>query len=142
MRIVLIQDWFIYYVVELANALAEHHEVFVIARDHSHEFDRGGAGRTMKEFLALHLRPGIQRDVIRRHKADPRGLAEVVRLAGAVRRFRPDVVHLQDTTDWRVILLGLACSRRNLFLTLHDIDAHPGDRRGKLYPLTRFIVGA
>ncbi len=60
---------------------------------------------------------------------DPRALRPAIRLAPSVSRFRPDVVHLQDTSGQDVRLPLIARARtRDFALTVHDVVRHPGDR--------------
>jgi hypothetical protein len=53
-----------------------------------------------------------------------------MRLIRIIRDFNPEVVHLQDTNDWRLSALFTAFRRRTTVLTLHDVARHLGEAAG------------
>ncbi len=126
-RVWLACDWFVKYTAGLAAGLGEVGcEVTLLTRDHDQEF--GGVGGAMEEFLAGSLGPGAQHLVLPGRVSDPRRLGDVARLRRVCRRWRPDVVHVQDSlaNDAR---LGIASGLppRPYALTIHDPVPHPGD---------------
>lgn len=130
MRILLLIDWFLYYSVELANALAEAHEVLLITRDHAFEISSPGDPVGLEQFLGEVLDSRIKTGCLRYRRGDWRSVTEIVRLRRVIRRFDPEVIHIQDTTDWRIVGLALLERERKVVLTVHDVHTHVGESRG------------
>ncbi len=129
MRIALLVNWHVYYTCELANALAREHEVLFIARPGTEEIAADEAELTMDQFLRERLDPRIEVEWLRFRASDPRGLLEVARLRRRLRAWRSDVLHLQQTWDWRSALLHRAVRGLGIrtAYTVHDVKPHPGD---------------
>lgn len=132
MKIVYLLDWFLYYTTELANAVAEEHEVLLIPRDHNFEVSSADDPMSLDEYLGAALGPRVTTERLRYRRGDPRSLAEVVRLAAKIRAWGADVIHVQDTTDWRIALLAHLCGPTPVVVTVHDVSSHPGESRGLL----------
>ncbi len=126
MKIVFLQDWFLYYVTELSNAMAEEHEVLFISRDHSQEISPSDAPVPVDHYLRQALNPRIERTKLRYRRRDLRGLLEVVRLHRRMKKWGAEVLHVQATSDWRIVLLAVL-NRHRLVVTIHDIENHPGE---------------
>jgi glycosyltransferase involved in cell wall biosynthesis len=102
----------------------------LLTRDHDEEFgDRAGAA---DEFVAENVPASVRRLTIGGRVRSARGLADAVRAAREIRRFGPDVVHLQESigTDARLVLASGARPRR-FALTVHDPVSHPGERKSR-----------
>jgi glycosyltransferase involved in cell wall biosynthesis len=126
-RVLLACDWFVRYTAGLAGGLAEHGTaVVLLTRTHDREFgDRPGA---MREFVTGALGGDVPHLRLGGRVRDPRGARDALQARRAVRRFAPDVVHLQDSLPNDPRLLFAARVRRGRYaLTVHDLDRHPGD---------------
>jgi len=130
MKIVLMVDWFLYYAVELANALAEEHEVMLITRDHNYEISSQDCPVELDEFLDECLDKRVLRERLRFRLSNLKSLNEVMRIYKIIKAFSPDVVHIQENTDWRILLIAKMFGFEKVVLTVHDIKKHPGDPGG------------
>ena len=121
-------EWFVKYTAGLARGLAEIGcPVTLISRDHDFEF--GGEAGAMAEFVAQTLAgTGARHLVLGGRVRDLTRAGEVWRLRGESRRWRPEVVHIQDslTHDMR-IALAAGYPWRSYAVTVHDPIEHPGD---------------
>ena len=137
-RVVLACDFHLKYTAGLTRGLAEIGcPATLLTRDHDGEFGgRPGAMRAyvheMLDGRATHLelpgRPGRPAD----WRAVPRARRRL-------RKFSPEIVHLQDgvLNDPRLIA-GSGARPGRYALNVHDVTSHPGDRRrGGLRPLVR-----
>ncbi len=127
LKIVYLLDWFLFYATELANAMAEEHDVLLIPRDHDLEVSSPEQPMPLREYLEAAASKKVRLDHIRYRRADPRSILEVIRLQKHIASWGADVIHIQDTVDWRVILLAVLNRHRQVVVTIHDIEAHPGD---------------
>lgn len=141
MRVAIILDWFLYYATELANALSREHEVMLITRDHNFEVSSRDSPMSLDEYLRLCVSPTVRTELLRYRRGDPRGLTEVLRLNRLIDEWGADVLHIQDTSDWRIsVLAALSRRRRSVALTIHDVETHPGDRRAMNSVMNRRLV--
>ena len=121
--VVLFSLHWVEYLVELANALAArgHRVGMILARDRVRQ--------TIGERLAEVIDPRVATLVVRDHPTglrDPRQLVTAARILGFVRRARPDVLHIQDSTNGVLALCLPAWRDTPLVLTVHDVTTHPG----------------
>jgi glycosyltransferase involved in cell wall biosynthesis len=140
MKVVYLLDWFLYYATELSNAMAEGHEVLLVPRDHNFEVSSAATPVSLDDYLARALCSNVRTDRLKFKRLDPRSLLEVARLHRLIRRWGADVVHVQETADWRIVLLALLNRKRQVVLTIHDVEKHPGERRGVQGGLFRLLV--
>lgn len=104
--------------------------VTLLTRRHDEEFgDRPGAAA---EFVAEAAPASVRHLSIAGRVRSARGLVDAAGVAREIRRFGPDVVHLQESigTDVRLVLASGARPRR-FALTVHDPVRHPGERKSK-----------
>src|SRR6185369_11659319 len=130
MKIALIIDWFLYYTVELANALAREHDVLLVTRDHTFEISSPVEQLSLDTFLDNILDPRVQRLKLRFRRGAIANLTEVPRVLAQLWKFSPDVVHVQETTDWRILFLSTMFPRQKRILTIHDVVSHLGEEKG------------
>jgi glycosyltransferase involved in cell wall biosynthesis len=130
LRVVYLLDWFLFYVTELSNAMAEQHDVLVIPRDHAFEVSSPDEPMSLDEYLRSTLRSNVRTDRMKYRRSDPRSVLEIARIQRVVCRWNADVVHFQDTVDWRVAALALLNRKRRTVLTIHDVESHIGESRG------------
>jgi glycosyltransferase involved in cell wall biosynthesis len=132
MKVVYLLDWYLFYVTQLANAMAAEHEVLVVSRDHNYEVSSPDSPMSLDEYMAAALSERVRRDRLRYRRGDPRGLLEVARLQRLIESWGADVIHAQETVDWRIALLAVLnkTRKRRVVLTVHDVENHPGERRG------------
>jgi len=130
MKIVIILDWFLYYSVELANALAREHDVLLVTRDHAFEISSPEDSMSLDAFLDNVLDPRVHRVKMRFRRGALANLKEVPRVFALLKKFSPDIVHVQETTDWRILLLAKMFTRKKIVLTIHDVVSHPGEKKG------------
>jgi alpha-maltose-1-phosphate synthase len=141
MRIVIVIDWFVYYSVELANALADGNNVFLVTRDHNLEISPRGYPVELDDFLDLCLIPEVARDKLRFRRRSWRNIFEIIRLYRKIRSFRPDVIHIQQNTDWRILVLTGLLGFRKTVLTIHDVTLHPGMKKDPNLWINRCFLG-
>lgn len=130
MKILLIIDWFLYYTIELANALATEHEVMLITRDHSFEISSPDNPVNVDEFLDENLSQNIIREKLKYRQRNPINILEVPRLYKRIKNYRPDVIHVQENNDWRIYFLAKMYGFNRVVLTIHDVIKHPGESSG------------
>jgi alpha-maltose-1-phosphate synthase len=130
MRVAYLLDWYLFYATELSNAMSEEHDVLLIPRDHDLEISSARSKTSLKAYLDATLSQRIQRDYLRYRRADPRGFLEVLRIQHRISRWDADVLHFQETSDWRIVLLAALNHRRQIVLTVHDVENHVGESRG------------
>jgi glycosyltransferase involved in cell wall biosynthesis len=122
MRILIVCDFFMKYGAQQARSLARiGHGVAILCRSHAHEF--GGATGERDDLLASVRREGVQLLVAPGRVRSLRAFPEMLEIRRAVRRWRPDVVHVHGNHDPR--LLALTAGNRTV-LTVHDPVDHPG----------------
>lgn len=126
MRVAFIMDWHLYYSVELANALANEHDVMFVPRDHNREISSPQRPMELGEFLDNCLDSRVRRDLLRYGRMDIRGVLDMIRVYRAIKAFGPDVLHLQENTDWRIFLIAWLIGFQRVVLTVHDVSLHPG----------------
>jgi glycosyltransferase involved in cell wall biosynthesis len=127
-RILLACDFFLRYSAMLAGGLARSgSEVALLSRDHDLEF--GGEAGAAREFVRAAVPAEVARRTLPGRVRSPRGWGRALRLRREMRRFAPDVVHLQESIGNDIRLPLAAGARRGRYaLTVHDPVRHPGDR--------------
>ncbi len=126
-RVLLACDFFLRYTAMLAGGIERAGaEVALLTRDHDQEF--GDVEGAAAEFVAGATSPATRRLTVPGRVRSPRGLAGALRARRQIRRFAPDVVHLQASigNDPRLIYASGARPRR-FALTIHDPVRHPGE---------------
>lgn len=139
-RILLACDFHRHYCTMLAGGLERAGaEVMLLTRDHDLEF--GGVPGAAMEFTREVVGPGVTVKTIGGRVRSPSGWRRALELRRELRRFRPDVIHLQDSAGNDLRLLFAAGVRRRRFaLTLHDSARHPGEVESPLMArLNRFL---
>jgi glycosyltransferase involved in cell wall biosynthesis len=111
----------------------------LVTRDHVHEISSPASPVSLDAWLARSLDPAVRVERLHHRRSDPRSLLEVLRLRRRIAAWGADVVHVQETTDWRLVLLALSL-RRPIVVTVHDVEVHPGERRGLQATLLRQLV--
>lgn len=139
MKIVIILDWFLYYSIELANALAHEHNVLMVTRDHAFEISTPEEPTTVDAFLDTVLDPRVKRVKLRFRRGALANIKEVPRVLLRIKQFNPDIVHVQETTDWRILFLTKMFARKKRTLTVHDVISHPGEENGLLDVIKRML---
>lgn len=139
MKIIIILDWFLYYSVELANALAHDHDVMLVTRDHNFEISSADVPTTLDSFLDNALDHKVQRLKLRYRRGAIANLTEVPRVLALLKSFSPDIVHVQETTDWRILFLLKMFSKKKRVLTIHDVVSHPGEENGFLGNISKLL---
>lgn len=138
MKIALIALHFAEYATRLALALAVQHTVQL-------HLTASNAGRELHPGLRDRLRRSVD---LRVHPHPARKYAPIhgARLAAALRRFRPDVVHAQEAAEWTVVASRMLGPRVPLVLTVHDPLPHSGQdmatRRRTAWASARLRRGA
>jgi glycosyltransferase involved in cell wall biosynthesis len=122
MRILIVCDFFLKYGAQQARSLARmNHDVAILCRSHALEF--GGDPGERDDLLADARLDGVRLFVVPGGVRSIRAVRPVLDIRRALRRWRPDVVHVHRTHDPR--LLALTAGRRTV-LTVHDPVDHPG----------------
>lgn len=128
MRIAFYSNWYVKQTVPLANALAERHEISVIfPKVGAHE--AAGDGCVKPETLRKILSSKIKLYVFSHmQKLDVLGWIPVWKTWGIIRRTQPDVVHFNESYDFRCLLLMLLCPGQRFVTSVHDPIPHAGER--------------
>jgi glycosyltransferase involved in cell wall biosynthesis len=124
-HVALVLDWFFYYAAAIANELSARCEVLMITRDHGIEL---GTTLPAADAKRSALRPEVQLQLVTGTQSDPVSLVSAMEARGRLAAFRPDVVHFQHHTDWRLEVAGSLRGVPRL-LTIHDVTPHPGAER-------------
>jgi hypothetical protein len=126
-RVLHVCDFHLKYATHLATGMAEAGcPVTLLTRDHDLEF--GGVPGAMRTFVERTTGGRVQHRRLSGRVRDARSLVAVARLARELRRWAPDVVHLQEAVTNDVRLLGAAGVRpRRYALTVHDAREHLGE---------------
>ena len=130
MKIVLMIDWFLYYTVELANALSKYHNVLLVTRDHNFEIASHDKALNIDEFLDDCLDASVVREKLRYRRRSFRNILEIIRVCKQLTKFKPDVIHVQENSDWRILLIAKMFGFKKTVLTVHDVVRHPGESAG------------
>lgn len=120
----MILDWHFYYVAAIVNSIADEADVMVVARDHGHELGLDGEATARKREM---LDPRVELAIVKGRQSDPTTILSALQVSATVCRFRPDVVHVQDHSDWRLDLVQ-RLSGAPACLTVHDVVPHLGVR--------------
>ncbi|MHB1295058.1 MAG: glycosyltransferase family 4 protein [Anaerolineae bacterium] len=123
MRVAIVSFDFGEYCVRTASALAEDHEVLLVAPE---------------QLLAPHmgmLSPEVRLEAFRkpRLRQPVAQLRTVQRIVKQVNQFVPDVIHVQQGHLWLNLALPLL-ARYPLVMTIHDPRQHTGDRGARNTP--------
>ena len=122
MRILIVCDFFLKYGAQQARSLARmNHDVAILCRSHALEF--GGDHGERDDLLADARLDGVRLFVVPGRVRSIRAVRPVLEIRRALRRWRPDVVHVHRTHDPRLLALT---ARRRTVLTVHDPVDHPG----------------
>jgi len=140
MKIVILIDWFLYYSVELANALSETGEVMLVTRDHELEISPQAGPGGLKLFLDQCLSPKVTREKLRFRRRSWRNFFEIIRVCRRIRSFRPDVIHIQQNTDWRILAVVRLVGSGKTVLTIHDVTLHPGKQKDPFLGINRSLL--
>ena len=123
MKVALVSFHFAEYASRLALALGARHEVLLILETANAEFE---LSRSLRD--ALVRRGNVLWFGRQRRRSAP---FHAIRLMREIRRFRPDVIHVQETGSragtWANDLLGYSMP---LIVTVHDPVLHSGNDRG------------
>lgn len=136
MRVLLFAGHFIQYSIELANGLAEAGaDVGLVFHEDSGTELVGERWRELlHERVEYISKPG--KPVMKPWtRSFMKNFAWVKR---AVRKFNPDVIHLQDGNDFATLLM-IWRTRFPVVVTLHDVVAHPGDEKHRSWKM-EFLI--
>src|SRR4030043_34075 len=126
MKIAILIDWFIYYTVELANALSQEHDVMLVTRDHNYEISSSVDPISIDEFLDAWLIKKINREKLKYRRRNLKNIFEVMRVYKSIRSFRPDIIHIQENTDWRILLIAKMLGFEKTVLFFGRISRYKG----------------
>jgi glycosyltransferase involved in cell wall biosynthesis len=122
MRILVVCDFLLKYAAQQARSLAHiDHEVSMLCRSHALEF--GGAVAERDELVASLRGDGIKMFVLPGRVRSISAIPAMLEIRRALHRWRPDVVHVHQNHDPR--LLALTTGFRTV-VTVHDPSEHPG----------------
>jgi glycosyltransferase involved in cell wall biosynthesis len=125
-RVALIAPYMPEYCAEFAELAAETCEVMLFMPD---RFFHANLCKANSRLNVVKLPWPRQRQVFRNAKF-------IVQLAGKVRGWAPDLVHILAPNLW-LNWLPLLVGHRPLLMTLHDVQLHPGDTSS---PLPRCVI--
>lgn len=135
LRVVWIVGWFVYYSAPIVGALAGDAEVLVVTRGDGRELGARGDLTERKRGMFSGAASFLS---VRRSERNPLSLLEAMWLALCVRVWKPDVLHVQEHTDWRLAAVQVFSGVRPVVLTVHDVRWLHGTRI-RLNPVQRAI---
>ena len=125
MNILFYSNWFIKLLAPLANALAEENQVTLIFPDVSPEFN-ANEGRV--EGMRDILKPGVKLITVKHMQGfNPLGWVPVMKALRVIRHKKVDIVHFNETYDFRCLLLMLLSPDVTFVTTVHDPIPHSGE---------------
>lgn len=145
MRVLFLNESFLYYTGLVAKALAEAgNDIVLIAPYRAGDFrfhisdDPQGE---FKQFLGDKVRlewVDIPADT------NPRtiraNLSVVRRMTNLIRRFKPDVIHVHDMADYRYLLTVAICRKRfPIVMTVHNAEPHLGKKDNRMEFLRPYL---
>jgi glycosyltransferase involved in cell wall biosynthesis len=123
MRVLLACDWHLKYSAALAMALRRSGaDVAFLCRTHSLEF--GESPEELQRLLEAVQESGAELLLLPGRVSSARSLPDLVGAFRQVRRWRPQIVHVQENWDPRLLALA---RRYRLVVTVHDPALHPGE---------------
>ncbi|TKJ42538.1 hypothetical protein CEE37_02290 [candidate division LCP-89 bacterium B3_LCP] len=126
MHLLFYSNWYIKQTVQLANALAEEHEVTLIFPKISPELNAYN-GRV--EGLKAILKPGVRLITLpHMQNLNPFGWIPVLRALRIIKKYKPDVVHFNESYDFRCMLLMALCRKVPYVTSTHDPVPHSSER--------------
>lgn len=123
LKVLVLLDFFFYYSATIANELVRQCDILVVTPEHGFEFGTQARGDDAKRAL---LDPRVDVAFVRGRQSDPSSLRSSVRARRAIRRFDPDIILVQQHSDWRLYGLQRTLCRRPVVLTIHDVVPHLG----------------
>lgn len=132
--VVLLNDWFTYYLGPIASALAQRQRVLCITRDHGLEFGIEGPAPVVRQTVM----DGVPCRFVPGGPLSLRGAWAVIKIAIGLLRNPPVVVHSQEHSDWRLLVLSLVPPRAPRIVTVHDVTPHPG-AQFRNHPLKKLV---
>lgn len=122
MRILIVCDFLFKYGAQQARSLVRvDHDVAMLCRSHALEF--GGAAAERDEVIDGLRREGIQMLVVPGRVRSLTAVAPMVDIRRELRRWRPQIVHVHENHDPRLLALTTGYPT---VLTVHDPLGHPG----------------
>jgi glycosyltransferase involved in cell wall biosynthesis len=122
MRVLLVCDFFLKYAAAQAAALARADaDVLLLCRTHAQEF--GGDYRERQAALEYASAAGVEIAELPGRVSSVTAMPGVLRTFSRVRAWRPQVAHVHDNQDPRLLAI---CARFPVVLTVHDPVLHPG----------------
>ncbi len=131
LRVQLLTDGFLPYVVQLANALSPEHDVSLLiggSKLKSREADQSEASCDSDLITDVLSNQVLATWLTRPRRRDPRSILSVRNAISLIKSWDPDIIHVQDSFDYRTLLTISAASRRYpVVLTVHDVRIHSGE---------------
>lgn len=122
LRVAWVLDWFAYYSAGVHEALAPLVDLFALTREHGFELGLGSEAPGPKRAL---FPDSTEVWLLRGRQGSPLSLHSALEAKRALSRFGPDVVHIQDHFDWRLLLASMQPGVPRV-LTVHDVEPHEG----------------
>lgn len=126
MHILFYSNWYVKQTVQLANGLAAEHRVTLVFPQASPELNAyDGRVAGLKEIL----QPGVELIVLAHmQNFDPLGWVPALKAGRIIRRRKPDVVHFNESYDFRCLLLTMLCPGSIFVTSVHDPVPHSGEQ--------------
>ena len=122
MRIIIVCDFLMKYASQQARALSDlGNDVRLLCRSHAIEF--GGSEAERDELLDGLREHGVESVPVPGRIRSPSAVPDMLAIRRSLRRWRPDVVHVHENHDPRLLALT---SGLPSVLTVHDPLGHPG----------------
>ncbi len=125
MHILFYTNWFVKLTAQLANALAAEHRITLVFPDVSPEMY--SKENRVDEIKAV-LDPSIEVITLpHMQNLDPLGIIPVMKARRLIKQLQPDVVHFNESYDFRCLLLMKSCPGTTFVTTVHDPVPHEGE---------------
>ena len=128
MRILFYSNWYVKQTIPLVNALAQENDVTVVfpkvgekAKADDGSVPRRRLETVLNRKVRLFTYPHMQ-------GVDPLGLVTVWNIRRRIRELQPEIIHFNESYDFRCLLLMWLFPRMRFVTTVHDPVSHPDER--------------
>ncbi|MBU0517775.1 glycosyltransferase [bacterium] len=126
MHILYFSNWYIKQTVQTANALAESHKVTLVFPEESAELNAydgkvAGLRAMLHSNIDLITLPHMQ-------NLDPQAWIPVMQTRRLIRELKPDIVHFNESYDFRCLLLMHLCKEVPYITSVHDPVPHSDEK--------------
>lgn len=127
LKVALISFWCVEYAIELANALADIDEVYLLIPK---KYNYSKFIRSNVDTFLFH-NPRLRY---------PTNILMVYKIAMKINEIKPDLIHVQSSSPWLNLFMKYVKKKYPLVTTIHDVKPHIGDKASKRVPFHDLII--